>query len=53
MVIKILAFVGGFILGCTGYREALKTEIKVCKTSEDVLKILERMKIIELRKEEK
>ena len=50
MLINIIAVIAGFILGCIGYKEAVKTELRECRTEEDLLKVLARMKIVEVKK---
>ena len=50
MLINIIAVIAGFMLGCVGYREALKTELRECRTEEDLLKVLARMKIIKRKR---
>lgn len=47
MLINIIAFIIGYAIGCTAYKEAIKTELRSCKTLHDQIRVLERMEIIE------
>lgn len=47
MLISIIAVIAGFILGCYGYKEAIKEELRSYKTLHEKIRALERMKIIE------
>ena len=47
MLINIIALVIGYAIGCYGYREAIKEELRKCKSLHEQIRALERMKIIE------
>lgn len=47
MLINIIALVIGYVVGCFGYKEAIKEELRKCKTLHEQIIALERMKIIE------
>lgn len=47
MLIGIISFVIGYAIGCYGYKEAIKEELRKCKTLHEQIRALERMKIIE------
>ena len=46
MLINVIALVIGYAIGCYGYKEAIKEELRKCKTLHEKIIALERMKII-------
>lgn len=50
MLIAIIALVIGYVIGCYGYKQAIKEELRSCKTLHELIRALERMEMIEKKK---
>ena len=45
-MIYILVFVIGFMVGCIAYSDAIYIEIKKCKTTQELVDLLVKLKLI-------
>lgn len=48
-MIYILIFIIGFVIGCKAYSDAISMEIRKCKTTQELIDLLVRLKLIKSR----
>ena len=46
MIIYILVFIIGFVIGCMAYSDAIFVELRKCKTIQELIDVLIKLKLI-------
>jgi hypothetical protein len=49
MIFYIIIFILGFVVGCIAYSDAISVEIRKCKTTQELIDLLVKLKLIKSR----
>ncbi len=49
MIFYIIIFILGFVVGCIAYSDAISVEIRKCKTTQELIDLLVKLKLVKSR----